>query len=206
MPNVVVILEGGVVQKIFVDDAEVKVLVIDRDYSQTNPECKLVDVLGEPAALDALAQAANGTEVDAQQVAQAFIETRECLELPELFERHRASSLGYLGDRFLDGGVGPKLLERIRRHLRFEGLGDVELRQAGEDFVLHDTRHSRDVVRFSKQEGKWASSVMGYSAPTDIAPVERRLLPPFASLYAAAMHAISFVQSKAAGPTFWLPE
>lgn len=205
MPNVVVILEGGAVQRILVDDEQVKVLVIDRDYDLTSRECKLADVLGEPAALDALAQAANGTEVDPQQVAQAFNETRECLELPELSAHLRELSLHYLGDRFLEGIVGPKLFERVQRRLASEAFNDVELRQAGEDFVLHDSRHGRDVVRFAQQDGKWVADVMGYTAPTDATPIEHRLLSPFTSLNAAVAHAIAFVQSKAAGPTFWLP-
>lgn len=201
MSRVVVVVGGGVINQVLVDNPDTKVLVVDRD-SGVSREHLLVDVLGAPAALDAMLQGAGSARVDEAAVDTAFCDVRECLDVPGINQQLREEALDKLVSR--TQSQRPDNTERViafvKRELEEQQLDTLSFRAAGDAFVLADTRVREQIVaEFSRTDGQWATRVLGYNDEEDETPSEQKYLPLQATLFVAAVQALEYFDREAIG-------
>jgi hypothetical protein len=201
MSRVVVVVIGGAISQVLVDNPDTEVLVVDRD-SGVSREHLLVDVLGAPAALDAMLQGAGSTRVDGAAVDAAFCHVRECLDVPGIDVQLREEALDKLVSR--TPPQRPDNTERViafvKRELEELQLDTLSFRAEGDAFLLVDTRVREQIVaELARSDGQWTTRVLGYNDEEDETPSEQKTLRPQATLFLAVVQALEYFDREAIG-------
>ncbi|KWU26274.1 hypothetical protein [Burkholderia cenocepacia] len=206
MSKVVVVVEGGVINQVLVDHADTKVLVIDRD-SGASKEHLLVDVMGGPAALDAMLQGATAARTDADAVNRAFYEVRHCLEVPAINAELRVQAIDKLvgKDLWVRPDEADRVASFVKRELEAQQLDTLSFHRrmdgSQELFVLVDTGIREQVVAefFRADDGTWMTRVKGYNDEEDETPAQDAYLPSQRTLFVATVQALEYFDREAVG-------
>jgi hypothetical protein len=199
MTKVVVVVKGGVVQEVIADGEDVKILILDRDPVAGN-EYLLADVLGEPAAFDALVQ--NAVTLNPQRTQQAFEETLQCVDVP-----HRAGLLreepllSLLGDETAPG-MSAEMVDRLVRVFQQSKLPGLHLwREGGTGFKVfcEHLGAKRSIAAMVYEDQAWRTKVFGYTPADLTTPSIEKQLAHTEGFFAAAVQVKDFFEHDAVG-------